>query len=93
MLFPLWFSFYSGHSNGEGEVLLYYCYCDLEDPDWICAWQTALCQHLHLTGKVTPSPTPYPSLDSSCLQLSLQRLCLKASPVGFLEISKFLLGI
>ncbi|XP_026961220.1 thiosulfate sulfurtransferase/rhodanese-like domain-containing protein 2 isoform X3 [Sagmatias obliquidens] len=42
----------SGHSNGEGEVLLYYCYCDLEDPDWICAWQTALCQHLHLTGKV-----------------------------------------
>ncbi|KAM9083952.1 thiosulfate sulfurtransferase/rhodanese-like domain-containing protein 2 isoform 3-T3 [Megaptera novaeangliae] len=42
----------SGQGNGEGEVLLYYCYCDLEDPDWICAWQTALCQHLHLTGKV-----------------------------------------
>ncbi|XP_029426581.1 thiosulfate sulfurtransferase/rhodanese-like domain-containing protein 2 isoform X2 [Nannospalax galili] len=36
----------------EGEVLLYYCYCDLEDPHWVCAWQTALCQCLHLTGKV-----------------------------------------
>ncbi|KAM9083951.1 thiosulfate sulfurtransferase/rhodanese-like domain-containing protein 2 isoform 2-T2 [Megaptera novaeangliae] len=43
----------SGQGNGEGEVLLYYCYCDLEDPDWICAWQTALCQHLHLTGKTS----------------------------------------
>lgn len=36
----------------EGVVLLFYCYCDLEDPHWVCAWQTALCQHLHLTGKV-----------------------------------------
>ncbi|XP_059745468.1 thiosulfate sulfurtransferase/rhodanese-like domain-containing protein 2 isoform X2 [Bos indicus] len=42
----------SGQGNDEGEVLLYYCYCDLKDPDWVCAWQTALCQHLHLTGKV-----------------------------------------
>nr|KAF6488181.1 thiosulfate sulfurtransferase like domain containing 2 [Rousettus aegyptiacus] len=42
----------SGQGSDEGEVLLYYCYCDLEDPHWICAWQTALCQRLHLTGKV-----------------------------------------
>ncbi|XP_012624503.1 thiosulfate sulfurtransferase/rhodanese-like domain-containing protein 2 isoform X1 [Microcebus murinus] len=42
----------SGQGSDEGEVLLYYCYCDLEDPQWMCAWQTALCQHLHLTGKV-----------------------------------------
>ncbi|KAM9207642.1 thiosulfate sulfurtransferase/rhodanese-like domain-containing protein 2 isoform 1-T1 [Dugong dugon] len=41
-----------GQGIDEGEVLLYYCYCDLEDPRWICAWQTALCRHLHLTGKV-----------------------------------------
>ncbi|XP_037348018.1 thiosulfate sulfurtransferase/rhodanese-like domain-containing protein 2 isoform X1 [Talpa occidentalis] len=45
--------------SDEGEVLLYYCYCDLEDPHWICAWQTALCQHLHLTGKVTPFPSAF----------------------------------
>eukprot|EP00073_Rattus_norvegicus_P023968 XP_006238154.1 PREDICTED: thiosulfate sulfurtransferase/rhodanese-like domain-containing protein 2 isoform X4 [Rattus norvegicus] len=42
----------SGQGNEEGEVLLYYCYCDLEDPDWVCAWQAALCRHLHLTGKI-----------------------------------------
>ncbi|XP_051017577.1 thiosulfate sulfurtransferase/rhodanese-like domain-containing protein 2 [Acomys russatus] len=42
----------SGQGDKEGEVLLYYCYCDLEDPHWICAWQTALCHHLHLTGKI-----------------------------------------
>lgn len=41
----------SGQGSDEGEVLLYYSYCDLEDPHWICAWQTALCRHLHLTGK------------------------------------------
>lgn len=42
----------SGQGDEEGEVLLYYCYCDLEDPDWVCAWQAALCRHLHLTGKI-----------------------------------------
>lgn len=42
----------SGQGDEEGEVLLYYCYCDLEDPHWVCAWQTALCHHLHLTGKI-----------------------------------------
>ncbi|XP_058158615.1 thiosulfate sulfurtransferase/rhodanese-like domain-containing protein 2 isoform X2 [Dasypus novemcinctus] len=41
-----------GQGSGEGEVLLFYCYRDLEDPHWLCAWQTALCQQLHLTGKV-----------------------------------------
>ncbi|XP_043916934.1 thiosulfate sulfurtransferase/rhodanese-like domain-containing protein 2 [Protopterus annectens] len=35
-----------------GEVLLYYCYCDVLDPHQICAWQKALCQQLSLTGKV-----------------------------------------
>ncbi|KAM6289325.1 thiosulfate sulfurtransferase/rhodanese-like domain-containing protein 2 [Aegotheles albertisi] len=35
-----------------GEVLLYYCYCEVKDPEKLCAWQEALCQHLHLTGKV-----------------------------------------
>ncbi|XP_030050312.1 thiosulfate sulfurtransferase/rhodanese-like domain-containing protein 2 [Microcaecilia unicolor] len=38
--------------SGPGEVLLYYCYCVVEDPWQICAWQRALCQCLHLTGKV-----------------------------------------
>ncbi|NXC42758.1 TSTD2 protein, partial [Penelope pileata] len=46
----------TGHSaaplGNVGEVLLYYCYCDVKDPEKLCAWQKALCQHLHLTGKV-----------------------------------------
>ncbi|KAG9345547.1 hypothetical protein JZ751_008691 [Albula glossodonta] len=37
--------------KGQGEVLLYYCYCELPDPQLICAWQRALCEKLHLTGK------------------------------------------
>ncbi|XP_075416312.1 thiosulfate sulfurtransferase/rhodanese-like domain-containing protein 2 isoform X3 [Tenrec ecaudatus] len=36
----------------DGEVLLYYCYCDLQDPQQVCAWQAALCRHLQLTGKL-----------------------------------------
>ncbi|XP_069025588.1 thiosulfate sulfurtransferase/rhodanese-like domain-containing protein 2 isoform X1 [Embiotoca jacksoni] len=38
--------------NGPGKVLLYYRYCAVEDPHVICAWQKALCEKLHLTGKV-----------------------------------------
>uniref|UniRef100_A0A3P8RQ87 Thiosulfate sulfurtransferase/rhodanese-like domain-containing protein 2 n=1 Tax=Amphiprion percula TaxID=161767 RepID=A0A3P8RQ87_AMPPE len=38
--------------NGPGKVLLYYRYCEVEDPHAICAWQKALCEKLHLTGKV-----------------------------------------
>ncbi|KAI3351421.1 hypothetical protein L3Q82_020278, partial [Scortum barcoo] len=38
--------------KGPGKVLLYYHYCQLEDPHVICAWQKALCEKLHLTGKV-----------------------------------------
>nr|XP_023651654.1 thiosulfate sulfurtransferase/rhodanese-like domain-containing protein 2 isoform X1 [Paramormyrops kingsleyae]XP_023651655.1 thiosulfate sulfurtransferase/rhodanese-like domain-containing protein 2 isoform X1 [Paramormyrops kingsleyae] len=38
--------------NGLGEVLLYYCYCPLEDPHLICLWQKVLCEKLHLTGKI-----------------------------------------
>ncbi|XP_075459281.1 thiosulfate sulfurtransferase/rhodanese-like domain-containing protein 2 isoform X2 [Ascaphus truei] len=36
----------------QGEVLLYYCYCDVKDSQWICAWQRVLCQLLYLTGKI-----------------------------------------
>uniref|UniRef100_A0A8C8RHY4 Thiosulfate sulfurtransferase/rhodanese-like domain-containing protein 2 n=1 Tax=Pelusios castaneus TaxID=367368 RepID=A0A8C8RHY4_9SAUR len=39
-------------TSGEGEVLLYYCYCEVKDPESLCSWQKSLCQHLHLTGKV-----------------------------------------
>ncbi|KAM4706434.1 thiosulfate sulfurtransferase/rhodanese-like domain-containing protein 2 [Discoglossus pictus] len=39
-------------TSEPGEVLLYYCYCDVKDPQWICLWQRALCQMLHLTGKI-----------------------------------------
>ncbi|XP_005807854.2 thiosulfate sulfurtransferase/rhodanese-like domain-containing protein 2 [Xiphophorus maculatus] len=38
--------------NGPGKVLLYYHYCQLDDPHVICAWQKALCEKLHLTGKI-----------------------------------------
>ncbi|XP_075067021.1 thiosulfate sulfurtransferase/rhodanese-like domain-containing protein 2 [Mixophyes fleayi] len=34
------------------EVLLYYCYCDVKDPYWICDWQRTLCELLHLKGKI-----------------------------------------
>ncbi|XP_053558677.1 thiosulfate sulfurtransferase/rhodanese-like domain-containing protein 2 [Bombina bombina] len=39
-------------TSEPGEVLLYYCYCDVKDSQWICNWQRALCQLLHLTGKI-----------------------------------------
>uniref|UniRef100_A0A3Q2Z3U1 Rhodanese domain-containing protein n=1 Tax=Hippocampus comes TaxID=109280 RepID=A0A3Q2Z3U1_HIPCM len=38
--------------RGPGKVLLYYRYCHVEEPHIVCAWQRALCQRLHLTGKV-----------------------------------------
>lgn len=38
--------------KGPGKVLLYYHYCQVKDPHVICAWQKALCEKLHLTGKV-----------------------------------------
>ncbi|KAM9850339.1 thiosulfate sulfurtransferase/rhodanese-like domain-containing protein 2 [Aulostomus maculatus] len=38
--------------KGPGKVLLYYQYCQLEDPHVICAWQKDLCERLCLTGKV-----------------------------------------
>ncbi|XP_018615101.1 thiosulfate sulfurtransferase/rhodanese-like domain-containing protein 2 [Scleropages formosus] len=38
--------------EGPSEVLLYYCYCPLQDPQLICSWQKVLCENLHLTGKV-----------------------------------------
>ncbi|KAM8848155.1 thiosulfate sulfurtransferase/rhodanese-like domain-containing protein 2 [Synchiropus picturatus] len=38
--------------KGPGRVLLYYHYCQLEDPHLISAWQKALCERLHLTGKI-----------------------------------------
>ncbi|XP_040273222.1 thiosulfate sulfurtransferase/rhodanese-like domain-containing protein 2 [Bufo bufo] len=39
-------------TSEPGEVLLYYCYCDISDPQWICDWQRTLCNLLHLTGKI-----------------------------------------
>ncbi|KAM4049777.1 thiosulfate sulfurtransferase/rhodanese-like domain-containing protein 2 isoform 1-T2 [Anomaloglossus baeobatrachus] len=39
-------------TSEPGEVLLYYCYCDISAPQWICDWQRALCNLLHLTGKI-----------------------------------------
>uniref|UniRef100_A0AAY4CWR9 Thiosulfate sulfurtransferase/rhodanese-like domain-containing protein 2 n=1 Tax=Denticeps clupeoides TaxID=299321 RepID=A0AAY4CWR9_9TELE len=39
-------------TRGTGEVLLFYCYCDLPNPQQISAWQRELCQRLRLTGKV-----------------------------------------
>ncbi|KAM6999704.1 thiosulfate sulfurtransferase/rhodanese-like domain-containing protein 2 [Tautogolabrus adspersus] len=38
--------------KGPGKVLLYYHYCQVDNPHVICAWQKALCEKLHLTGKV-----------------------------------------
>ncbi|NXE28269.1 TSTD2 protein, partial [Ardeotis kori] len=43
---------YDDLTSNVGEVLLYYCYCEVKDPEKLCAWQKALCEHLHLTGKV-----------------------------------------
>uniref|UniRef100_A0A8C2ZTA2 Thiosulfate sulfurtransferase/rhodanese-like domain-containing protein 2 n=2 Tax=Cyclopterus lumpus TaxID=8103 RepID=A0A8C2ZTA2_CYCLU len=48
----------SGHiseeqlQKGPGKVLLFYRYCPVEDPHAVRAWQEALCEKLHLTGKV-----------------------------------------
>ncbi|XP_020647050.3 thiosulfate sulfurtransferase/rhodanese-like domain-containing protein 2 [Pogona vitticeps] len=43
----------AGEMTSEaGQVLLYYCYCEVADPEGLCAWQKALCRHLHLTGKI-----------------------------------------
>ncbi|KAB5565514.1 hypothetical protein PHYPO_G00242480 [Pangasianodon hypophthalmus] len=39
-------------SKGPGEVILYYCYCQIKEPRFICDWQNELCSKLHLTGKV-----------------------------------------
>lgn len=53
--------------SGPGKVLLYYHYCKVEDPHLICAWQKALCEKLHLTGKVKKYPCA--NLESAeCLQ-------------------------
>lgn len=38
--------------KGPGEVLLYYCYCEVKDPKLICQWQKELCSTLHLIGKI-----------------------------------------
>ncbi|KAK2834313.1 hypothetical protein Q7C36_015014 [Tachysurus vachellii] len=39
-------------SEGPGEVILYYCYCQIKEPRFICEWQNELCSKLRLTGKV-----------------------------------------
>lgn len=61
-----------------GEVLLYYCYCEVRDPEKLCAWQRALCEHLHLTGKVRLQATVVflvSSLESvACISCRVMRL-------------------
>ncbi|PIO29542.1 hypothetical protein AB205_0008240 [Aquarana catesbeiana] len=47
----------TSRSSDPGEVLLYYCYCDVINPQWICDWQRSLCQLLHLTGKTSEGGT------------------------------------
>lgn len=44
--------------SGPGRVLLYYHYCRVQEPHVICAWQKALCEKLHLTGKVNELSHP-----------------------------------
>ncbi|TSK45882.1 Thiosulfate sulfurtransferase/rhodanese-like domain-containing protein 2 [Bagarius yarrelli] len=39
-------------SEGPGEVILYYRYCQIKEPRLIRDWQNELCSRLHLTGKV-----------------------------------------
>ncbi|XP_071941859.1 thiosulfate sulfurtransferase/rhodanese-like domain-containing protein 2 [Antedon mediterranea] len=34
------------------QVLLFYNYCNLDNPEDICLWQKQLCQRLQLTGKI-----------------------------------------
>lgn len=38
--------------RGPGEVILYYCYCQIKEPRFVCDWQNELCSKLRLTGKV-----------------------------------------
>nr|XP_032809687.1 thiosulfate sulfurtransferase/rhodanese-like domain-containing protein 2 isoform X2 [Petromyzon marinus] len=40
------------HPGEEGEVLLFYHYCDVAAPRALCRWQRTLCERLQLTGKV-----------------------------------------
>lgn len=40
------------HPGEEGEVLLFYRYCDVAAPRALCRWQRTLCERLQLTGKV-----------------------------------------
>ncbi|XP_069820430.1 thiosulfate sulfurtransferase/rhodanese-like domain-containing protein 2 [Dendropsophus ebraccatus] len=39
-------------TSEPGEILLYYCYCDISNLQWICDWQRTLCELLHLNGKI-----------------------------------------
>ncbi|XP_074657688.1 thiosulfate sulfurtransferase/rhodanese-like domain-containing protein 2 isoform X2 [Tubulanus polymorphus] len=39
-------------SSDTGQILLYYKYRWIEDPDGLLSWQTQLCERLQLTGKV-----------------------------------------
>lgn len=54
--------------RGPGKVLLYYRYCPVEDPHVICAWQKALCEKLHLTGKVKKFSYPASSWETAACE-------------------------
>ena len=53
-VFPWLPAVLEGDDNDEikGQVLLFYRYTVLEDPDDICRWQEELCRRLQLSGKV-----------------------------------------
>ncbi|XP_077993627.1 thiosulfate sulfurtransferase/rhodanese-like domain-containing protein 2 [Glandiceps talaboti] len=38
--------------TGDGRVLLYYCYTEIDQPQQVCSWQQELCKRLQLTGKI-----------------------------------------
>ncbi|XP_038058117.1 thiosulfate sulfurtransferase/rhodanese-like domain-containing protein 2 [Patiria miniata] len=40
------------NGSQKGQILLYYKYVEIEDPDEVADWQRELCQRLQLTGKI-----------------------------------------
>ena len=68
--------------RGPGRVLLYYHYCQVEDPHVICAWQKALCEKLHLTGKVNKFSYPASSWETTeCLHWDQMKTRLQVSKI------------
>lgn len=69
-------------TRGPGRVLLYYCYTDVADPSAVCAWQKALCEKLHLTGKVrVASEGINGTVGGSCVSTEVYIQAMCSSPV------------